>query len=66
MAKRTKPSGIESQYTAIPNQPQQYPLAWTTSFASRNATAVASNVITFTGTAIDATYTNNTTRIHQI
>ena len=49
---------IESQYTAIPNQPQQYPLAWTTLFTSRSATAVASNVITFTGTAIDATYTN--------
>ena len=49
---------IESQYTAIPNQPQQYPLAWTTLFLNRNATAVSSNVITFTGTAIDATITN--------
>ena len=49
---------IESQYTAVPSQPQQYPLAWTTIHPGRAATAVASNVITFTGTAIDATFTN--------
>lgn len=41
---------IESQYTAIPNQPQQYPLAWTTSFTSRSASAVASSVITANAT----------------
>ena len=37
---------IESQYTAIPNQPQQYPLAWTTLFLSRTASDVTSSVIT--------------------
>ena len=37
---------IESQYTAIPNQPQQYPLAWTTVFLNRTASDVTSSVIT--------------------
>ena len=37
---------IESQYNALPNQPQQYPLAWTTLFLSRTASDVTSSVIT--------------------
>ena len=48
---------IESQYTAIPNQPQQYPLAWTTLFLSRNVTAVASSVLT--ANASMTVYNNN-------
>jgi len=56
---------IESQYTAIPNQPQHYPLAWDTVFSARTATAVASNVITFTGTAIDATFTNTSVAFNE-
>ncbi len=37
---------IESQYNALPNQPQQYPLAWSTLFLSRTASDVTSSVIT--------------------
>ena len=48
---------IESQYNALPNQPQQYPLAWNTLFLSRTASAVAGSVITANATM--AGYSNN-------